>query len=111
MIEMRATVRNRAGIHCRPSALIVQSVREYAGSVHVRHGRDACDLHSVVDLLAMGLGPDDTLQVQVEGPDEACVCADLVELFERRFDFPPRDASCGRGDGVEARHQTRDLAL
>jgi phosphotransferase system HPr-like phosphotransfer protein len=36
MIELEAKVQNGAGIHCRPSTLIVERVREYEGELCVR---------------------------------------------------------------------------
>lgn len=44
----------------------------------------------MVDLLALGLAPGDEITISAEGPDEMLAVARLQELFERRFDFPPR---------------------
>ena len=90
MIELEAKVQNRAGIHCRPSTLIVERVREYEGKLCVRHQDDESDLRSVMGLMALGLEQGEAVAVRVSGPDEESTCRQLVALFETRFDFPPR---------------------
>lgn len=40
-------------------------------------------------LVALGLERGAEVRICVEGKDEAAHCAQLVELFEREFDFPP----------------------
>jgi phosphotransferase system HPr (HPr) family protein len=48
------------------------------------------DLQDHMGLLAMGLCKGDTVEIRVWGNNEEEVCEELVELFERNFDFPPR---------------------
>jgi phosphotransferase system HPr (HPr) family protein len=95
VIERKATVRNGAGIHCRPSTLIVERMREYDGKVCVRHDGEQSDLRSVVSLMALGLEQGEAVAVQVSGRDEEEICGQLVELFETRFDFAPRSHEPG----------------
>ena len=90
MTELPATVRNEAGIHCRPSSAIVQRARDYEGTIRVRAESGECDLRSVLGLLALALEKGDTVTIQVEGPNEEETCRELVGLFETPFDFPPR---------------------
>ena len=90
MIEMAATVKNGAGIHCRPSTHIVERIRDYPGSLCVRHGADECDLRTVMGLMSMGLEWGEQVTIRVSGDDERDTCLLLVSLFETRFDFPPR---------------------
>jgi phosphotransferase system HPr (HPr) family protein len=90
MIELEATVRNRAGIHCRPSTLIVERMRDYDGQLCVRRDGAESDLRSVLGLMSLGLERGEAVAVQVSGRDEERTCRQLVELFETRFDFPRR---------------------
>jgi len=39
MIETKATIRNAAGIHCRPTAEIIKAVIAYGGTVTVSKER------------------------------------------------------------------------
>ncbi len=87
---MAATVRNGAGIHCRPSTLIVGRMRDYGGSLCVTHGADESNLRSVMGLMALELAQGERVSIRVTGDDETDMCCALVALFETRFDFSPR---------------------
>lgn len=89
MTERKATVQNAHGIHCRPSALILQHTKDYAGTILVSSCNGDADLKSVIALIGLGLTMSTPVTIQVEGPDEERMADELVELFERRFDFPP----------------------
>ena len=41
-------------------------------------------------LIALGLDKGDVVEIEVEGPNESEKLAELLELFERRYDFAPR---------------------
>lgn len=89
MIQRTATVRNAAGIHCRPSATIIKATHNYPGDIVVTTKiGEQIDLRSMLALVALGLEQDATITIQVSGPDEEAFCDELVELFERHFDFP-----------------------
>lgn len=90
MIRTTATVRNEAGIHCRPSAVIIKEAASLISKIQVVAASGESDLRSITDLLALGLGPGEQVDITTDGPDEVLAAARLQELFERRFDFPPR---------------------
>ena len=91
MIRGAATIRNEHGIHCRPSAVIIKEAAGLRAKVRVEGENGETDLRSITDLLAMGLGPGARVRISVDGPGEAEALETLKELFERRFDFPPRE--------------------
>ena len=84
-----ATIRNEAGIHCRPSAVIVKVVEGYQGRVHVTAEEGPADLRSMMSILSLGLRQGAEIAIEVIGPEDESVCSELVELFEKEFDFPP----------------------
>ena len=91
MTRVEATIRNEQGIHCRPSAVIVKSARSYPGRIVVRAESGRCELRSITDLMALGLGPGDQVAISVSGPDEEEMARRLRRLFQHHFDFPPLD--------------------
>jgi phosphocarrier protein HPr len=98
MIEKSATIQNAAGIHCRPSAVIVTAVIAYEGTVCLVCDEGNVDLRSLLSLVSLGLEPGRTVRLRVSGPDEEAFCERLVEMFERHFDFSERmEESCGEG--------------
>jgi phosphocarrier protein len=88
MVEIPAIVRNAAGIHCRPSAVIIKESMNYPGIIHVTANSRESDLRSVMGLLALGLHQGAILTIRVSGPNEETFCRKLVALFQTHFDFP-----------------------
>jgi len=89
VIQRSATIRNSAGIHCRPSASIIKFANNYPGDITIcTEDGEEVDLRSMLALVALGLEEGATVTVWVSGPDEETFCDELVELFERHFDFP-----------------------
>lgn len=112
MVEMPATIRNSAGIHCRPSASIVKALAGYPGVVEVITSDGTCDPRSIMALISLGLHTGTVITVRVEGPDEEDQCQRVVDLFETHYDFPHRDLGQDtqvilHDLGVEAPHPKR----
>ncbi len=92
MIARKATIRNEYGIHCRPSAIIVQELKDYPGTIRVRDasGQEA-DAKHLLELISLGLRCGAEIEIEVDGPDEEAMAEKAAELFERHFEFVPRD--------------------
>jgi phosphotransferase system HPr (HPr) family protein len=90
MIQTKVTVANFAGIHVRPSGVIIQSVQDYSGRISVTANGMETDLTNIMGLIAMGLAKGDEITIAVDGPEEEKMLETLTELFSRHFDFPPR---------------------
>jgi phosphocarrier protein HPr len=88
MVEVKAVIKNEAGIHCRPTALITQAAAGYKGTVTVSAPSGHCQLGSALELMMLGLELGTQISIQTEGPDEAAAAAKFKELFETEFDFP-----------------------
>ncbi len=93
MQKRNVTIRNRAGIHCRPSSVILNTVNsEFPCHTFVltAPSGDTCELNSIMGLLALGLACGDQAELTVEGPDEERAADKIAELLEHEYDFPPR---------------------
>lgn len=87
------TVRNKAGIHCRPSGVILTAIKnEFPGLVFEIETPDGevTRLDSMLNILALGLGRGSQATLRVSGGDEAAAAERIAALFETEFDFPPR---------------------
>jgi len=89
MFEAQAVVQNEAGIHCRPSAILVTEGSAYPGEILVSAEAGTCTLTSALELIILGLEVKTAVTIQVTGPDEEAFCKKLAGLFETHFDFPP----------------------
>lgn len=90
MFETKAVIKNEAGIHCRPSAILVKEGCTYAGRIQVRAPSGTCDLTSALECIMLGMEQGTTVTIQVSGPDEEAYARKLADLFETHFDFPPQ---------------------
>jgi len=90
MVEATATIRNSAGIHCRPSAAIVKGVGDYPGRLEISTANGTSDPRSIMGLLSLCLEVGTRVRIVVDGPDETATALRLVELLEMHYDFPTR---------------------
>lgn len=75
----------------RPSGVIMDFVMDYEGTVMISSENADVELNNIMALLSLGLVQNDTITIKVEGPNEEETADELVELFERHFDFPKRE--------------------
>ena len=91
MVVKKVKIRNEAGIHCRPSSLIMQKVKEYPDcSFKLVTSKGETDLASILSLMSLALEQGEEVEISAEGRDDEKACSELAELFEFEFDFPPR---------------------
>ena len=83
-------MQNDAGIHVRPSGVIIGEVKDYPGTITVEANDFSVQLNNVMGLLSLGLVKGDQVRLKVEGPEEQLFIEKLVRLFEKRYDFPQK---------------------
>ena len=88
MVEVKAVIKNEAGIHCRPTAVITQAAAGYKGTITVVSPSGHCRLGSALELMILGLEQGTPITIQAKGPDEAAAAGKFKKLFETEFDFP-----------------------
>ncbi|UDQ97358.1 HPr family phosphocarrier protein [Lentisphaerota bacterium WC36G] len=89
MVEKIVTIKNHAGIHCRPSSVILEAVGKYKDvSFKVIAPNGESDLSSILGLLSLGLHCDDKATLQISGDKEEEIIEEIASLFEYEFDFP-----------------------
>jgi phosphocarrier protein len=86
MIEKHVTVKNRAGIHARPAALIVQTAGKYESQVYISRDSQQINAKSIMGIITLGAAYDTKLVISADGPDEQEAVDALVRLFENRFE-------------------------
>ena len=93
MKERLVTIRNRAGIHCRPSSEILNAIKQHFPFHHVEvsAGGETIEIDgSILALISLGLACGTSAVLRIEGPDEDAAISQIGDLFEKEFDFPPR---------------------
>ena len=91
MVEKEIEIKNKAGIHCRPSSLIIQKVLEFPDcSFEATCSKGESDLTSILSLISLGIEKGEKVKITVDGSDEEEACEKIAELFAHEFDFPPK---------------------
>ena len=88
MVTAKGTVKNKYGIHCRPSGVISKAVKEYGGTIEIVNGEGKVgNPRSVLSMLGLCLACGDGFTVNVTGPDEEAMCSRLVQLLESEYEY------------------------
>lgn len=86
MTEKLLTVRNRAGIHARPAALIAQTANKFAAEITLEKDTTTVNAKSIMGVITMAAGYNTTLTVKADGADEKEAVAAIYNLFESKFE-------------------------
>ena len=78
MVEKQVVVRNRAGIHARPAALIVQTAAKFSSQVEFCTEHETINAKSIMGIITLGAGYNTAIDIRVDGPDEADALNALV---------------------------------
>ncbi len=93
MKERIVTIRNHAGIHCRPSGVILNTIKnefpDHSFQLITADG-NKIDVESILALISAALSCGTSATLQVEGVDEDKAIKKIGDLFEHEFDFPPQ---------------------
>jgi phosphocarrier protein len=85
MMEKTIVISNRAGLHARPSAMVVQLTKNYDSTVYFENGSNKINAKSIMGLLTLGAAYGTELKIITDGSDEAEALERLVKLFESKF--------------------------
>lgn len=93
MQERYFTVKNKAGIHCRPSGVILAAIKnEFPDhTFEVKNPEGVClEINNMLALLSLELTCGTRARLRVEGIDEDRAVKRIGDLLEFEFDFPPK---------------------
>lgn len=88
MLVREVTVRNRAGIHTRPSSMIVREAARFASEFYIRKDGYEINGKSIIGVMTLAAEQGATLELLLDGPDEADAADALEALFESGFGEP-----------------------
>jgi len=86
MTEKIVKVINRAGIHARPSALLVQTTKNFTSSIFFEKNSDRINAKSIMGIITLGAGYGAEVKIIADGEDEKEAIEALVKLFESKFE-------------------------
>jgi phosphocarrier protein len=86
LITKTLEIRNRLGLHARAAAKLVHTSSRYHSSVKIRKDGEEVDGKSILGILLLAAAHGSSIELTVEGDDEADACAAVESLFARKFD-------------------------
>ena len=86
MTEQLITITNRAGIHARPAAVLVQTAKDFKSNIYFEKNSDRINAKSIMGILTLGAAYGTELKIIAEGEDEIQAVETLVRLFETKFE-------------------------
>lgn len=86
MVEKVTVIQNRAGIHARPAALIVQTATKFKSKIGLRKGDDAINAKSIMGIITLGAGFGTEITISADGEDEVAAAEAIDRLFKNRFE-------------------------
>lgn len=86
MVSRQITIKNRAGIHARPAALIVQTANQFESQVFFERDSNRINGKSIMGIITLGATYNSNLTIIAEGKDEEEAVAAIVKLFENKFE-------------------------
>lgn len=85
MIKKVTTLVNRAGLHARSSAKVVELASRFSSDVRVRVGEKAVDGKSILSLMMLAATQGTEVTIEADGADETDAIEALAALFEGGF--------------------------
>ncbi len=86
MTEKLLTVKNRAGIHARPAAIIAQTANKYQCEVSLSRDDTTVNAKSIMGVITMAAGYNTVLTLHTDGPDEIECANEIEALFDSKFE-------------------------
>lgn len=84
--EAMAQVVNRAGVHARPAAALVQLAGTFKSEIHVEKDGLQVNGKSIMGVLMLAAEQGSTLRFTASGPDSKKALEALIDLVQRGFE-------------------------
>ncbi|PKL06877.1 MAG: phosphocarrier protein HPr [Spirochaetae bacterium HGW-Spirochaetae-9] len=85
MVELETTIKNRAGIHARPSALIAQTAVKFSSRIFLEKNGNRINAKSIMGIITLAASFGSRIKITAEGADEQAAAEAIKALFESGF--------------------------
>ncbi len=86
MTTKSVTIKNRAGIHARPAALIAQTANRFASEIIIEREETRINAKSIMGIITMAASYNSVLTLCADGSDEKEAVDAIYALFENKFE-------------------------
>ncbi|HNF87568.1 MAG TPA: HPr family phosphocarrier protein [bacterium] len=85
MIEREITVINKAGVHARPSAMIVKTASQFDSEVFLSCDGTEVNAKSIMSVMMLAAAQGSVVKIKTEGSDEMQAADAIAALFDSKF--------------------------
>jgi phosphocarrier protein len=86
MTEEKVMVKNRAGIHARPAAIISKTAQKFQSSIYITRDETKINAKSIMNIITLAAAYKTELVISAEGEDEKEAVRAIADLFHNRFE-------------------------
>ncbi len=86
MIEDKITINNKAGLHARAAAKLVETISNYDCLIEIGTHEKMVDGKSILSIMLLAASPGTVLDVKVDGNDELEALSAITALVANNFD-------------------------
>tara|TARA_B100000700_G_C14488538_1_gene598481 strand:+ start:255 stop:527 length:273 start_codon:yes stop_codon:yes gene_type:complete len=87
LVEIRATVKNRLGIHARPAAYLVKASSKFDAEVTFEKDRLEVNGKSIMGVMMLAAETGAEIIVRANGSDESDAAKELAGMIESELDI------------------------
>lgn len=84
-MQRTVTVKNKLGLHARPSALVVKAATKYRSDFHITKDGMEINGKSIMGVMMLAAECGSVLELRAEGVDEQYLLDEIEELIESGF--------------------------
>jgi phosphocarrier protein len=85
MVKKKVTVKNAAGLHTRPAAVLVQLASEFESEFFIHMYGYRINGKSILGVMTLAADEGAEMELEFEGDDEQEALDAVVKLFENEF--------------------------
>jgi len=86
MIKKETTIRNKAGLHARPAALIAETAQKFSSIIELEKSGTRVNAKSIIDIMLLAAENGSKINIRAHGEDEGEAVSAILRLFEKKFD-------------------------
>ena len=85
MNKFTYVITDEVGIHGRPAGVLVKKCSEFKSKITIACKGKSADAKRIMGVMSLGAKKGDTVEVSIEGEDEAAALATLEVFFKENF--------------------------
>lgn len=85
MQQFSYVITDEIGIHARPAGMLVKEAKNFKSKITLSGKEKTADATKLMAVMSMGIKCGDTVEVSIEGEDEAAAAAALETFFKENL--------------------------